>query len=547
MLQVKTSIFIFIGILASCQSVSDYNKSKSYEYSIIFLIYAIECAIGVVLNSCVLCATIPSKSSDHSFYTFSIALSLSNLLVSVDLFVRNAISVKTRHVTSYPFGPPCFVGTLVEIFNVLLNASLIVTLSFIAKLYLSDGTKVSVMRLYILMSIGAICSFSLAIVVVLAAHGGYAVDSSETYCAYQSDCIICHVCLYSYVALLLTFLCHNAYHVHKALLASQQLLEGVGIRGQAKGQYLFMAKTLGVFTLSLLGTESLFIGGKLYELFSGQAVNIIVATFMACTLISGPLIIFPTLFILRNYDVKDRLVNTIKYITSFVRCKREDQVYADIPSLNRDLEEGNLFDYNNWEYWMKDSALREIIYEDAKRQLASENIHFFEDVCNYRYQFIEFLSRFRSIRGEQDDRLKHDWAQLNNLANKLYVVYIKVSCCMQELITVNLISISTYLQAPTAPLEVNIDSKTRSNIEEVLLKSMAEKVDKNSNREAIFTFAPLPSENSCMIENYMRVFDKAMDIIKDTIETDVWPRFKKTQSYRETIQRHGKCKRLQVK
>lgn len=422
----NNTTIVSIILLVSVPGILAFSEEYSRLIRWYFVIFASECGVGIVLNSLLLYAILPLKCYDQSVYAFNIILTASNLVLSVEIFIRNVISVQHGHMVTYPLGPPCMLITAVEIFHIFLNTSLVVALSFIAKLYLCNGVRLSIPWLSLIIGIGIVCSSILAIIVAVYTKGGFGDDSSHTYCAYESSCTRCHLYLDAYVVILFSFLLYNAYHVRHAFQASQQLLDSIGIQGQAKRQYIFMAKTLGIFTLLLLNSESLFIGGKLYEATTGDNIPHYISVLSAVFMISGPTIVFPSLFIIRNEDAKERLMDLYKCISRRLINTKESKVHVGIQPITVDAENLDKIDLNSWESWLAYPPLRDAFYEDALRQIATENICFYEDVHKYYQRFVDLEERCSQFTVNYDE-ISDDWRRINKFANQIYVLYIKVT------------------------------------------------------------------------------------------------------------------------
>ena len=102
------------------------------------------------------------------------------------------------------------------------------------------------------------------------------------------------------------------------------------------------------------------------------------------------------------------------------------------------------------------------------------------------------------------------WADFNQRIEKVYLMHIRV---------------------PTAPLEVNIPATVRERINQNLKAE--------ANAEGLFDIPPSPALNSMSAEDVelfvksrMTVYDEASEIVSKIIETDIFPRFKKSPYFK---------------
>jgi hypothetical protein len=81
-------------------------------------------------------------------------------------------------------------------------------------------------------------------------------------------------------------------------------------------------------------------------------------------------------------------------------------------------------DYTQWQNWLLDCNLRNILIAYAQKEYVSENFLFYSDVHQY-YELGEKLKGMVDTPSERKE-LVVKWLQLATLANKMYLLYIKV-------------------------------------------------------------------------------------------------------------------------
>lgn len=94
---------------------------------------------------------------------------------------------------------------------------------------------------------------------------------------------------------------------------------------------------------------------------------------------------------------------------------------------------------------------------------------------------------------------------------------------------------------------MNVDYATRSKIDEKFNMNVGNsslKPNKSNfctDEQFGIKFDPLPTNHTDMvivIRKYAHLFDEALNVIRVTIDTDIWPRFRKTQTYNDVIRKH---------
>ena len=348
---------------------------------------------------------------------------------------------------------------------------------------------------------------------------------------------------------------NSLYKVYVAVTKAQQLLAAQGFEHtQAKAQYVKMVKKLFIFVLNINTCSTPIIVCAIWEYITNQypppALDIIAMLAAA----SNPCILNPIFLILLNHEVKDAVYNKL-YLISLLFTKTIKIYPKHIILKPKSIYIGGLTmsDYDDPAYWMSDETLFNKFKEYGKSVYVIENLLFSEEVEEFKNIGQRVHELLNSLT---DDTPKHahvhaiiqptlgsnflakkvtdEWTKLHEKAFRIYKLYIEV---------------------PSAPLEINISHELRMKLLNYLRTILSNPINENptmiSELVLIHEFPNITemntNERKCCLERLVHIFDDVLKVIMKIIDTDIFPRFKKTNLFERTKKEHLKQTQSQIK
>jgi hypothetical protein len=382
-----------------------------------------------------------SDSTKVSFYALNVALNLIDLIFVVFFFIKSTVSYVTKSFYGgFEQESMCLLDTVMNGTFVIWSAFTIVGISHLARIYLCYGRKLTNNQIILWVIGSGLYGVTVSLGLVYNPFGGYGLVSSGTYCFIDRTKINIPVGFFFALIVPFTTLAYNLYHIHKAITASQRLLEAQNMVGQAKGHYTLMVKKLGYFLLSICICEMPTLVNYSIELFSGQNVEPDIAAIAGIFGFSNSSLINPILFIVLNIDIQEKLKE--KYITKITLAytafthfimRKYKTVLPENAGMSTKVSEPSVsvwnFDYESWELWATDELLKKAFHEYGKKEYVMENFSFYDDIRKF-HDMHDNKGKLRYEHGELVNARGEDfiafWNEVNTFVNRLYVIYIKV-------------------------------------------------------------------------------------------------------------------------
>lgn len=193
-------------------------------------------------------------------------------------------------------------------------------------------------------------------------------------------------------------------------------------------------------------------------------------------------------------------------------------------------------EFNNWSYWMKDEDLRKELLKWSEDNYVAENILF----CAQEVSVLKNLSKLlmSTLEDAQNDSKKlKDLATPHSVEQEAFLGQWHQT---QELITH---IFEVYIQVPTAPLEVNIPHSCRAKIYSTLQVPVGVSGKFAPSFDVTAVLQKCKEDNPSYhfedVTSYLGVFDEAKGIVDKIIETDIFPRFKRSTTFAAVVAKRG--------
>lgn len=270
----------------------------------------------------------------------------------------------------------------------------------------------------------------------------WGLESSGTYCFLNLRQVI-PTTVYLQVGVFLPqfYLVYNVYTIRRDIKKSQTILKLHGISyGQAKGHYVSMVLKLGYFVVGMCFAYCPTLISAIYAQSTNSYFPPALSALAGLLAITNSAFINPLLFFYLNVDLRENFMNKyegyVQFFTKFLFATSA-KVYplsSRVINVRAKPTSGkeNFVNYNDIEVWLQNPNLFESFKRYGQTNFCTENLAFYEDVIEYQSSGMEtrdLVSRYFNLQNEQNKKeLLTKWKSLEAHANRIYLVYIKVSC-----------------------------------------------------------------------------------------------------------------------
>ena len=363
--------------------------------------------------------------------------------------------------------------------------------------------------------------------------------------------------------------------------AQKQLL-AQGITSQAKGGYVKLVQKMCIFLVTILSSELAIIISAFYIWINSKLPPPVLDILGLTMGLSGSCIFNPVMFYLLNHELSDAFHK--KYISKVHSFLHENRITSIVPFYHRHSKINstnidNIFTIKDWKFWFIDENLVKIFFEYGDKQCCMENLLFYQEITklhelsqhlldlmnpcpiktkapmsrnpssqgiknlhrnpnqstilsiseiNMKHNFPHSKSLTPLVLSREpssnvaDNMIEHDVSKVvdswNTLCNQVICIYIN------------------YIEIPHSPLEINISDACRHNI---ILKLKSLQFDINTKQFPNISLL-IVSEKLEMIRNISMLYNESLDCVSKIIESDIFPRFKKTTSYEKAVKNYEK-------
>ena len=198
---------------------------------------------------------------------------------------------------------------------------------------------------------------------------------------------------------------------------------------------------------------------------------------------------------------------------------------------------------NNSLFWLNEETLFHKFKEYCKSIYVIENLLFFKEIQEFK-MIGEIVSQLlNSLINENEsqkiaitqpttlgsnylaNKVTNEWTKLHEKAFRIYKLYIEV---------------------PSAPLEINVSYDLRLKLLNYLREILSDSNNENSTIASelvlIHEFPNISNMNSVerngCLDRLIHIFDEALEVVVIIIDTDIFPRFRKSQTFERAKSEH---------
>ena len=515
-------------------SVNDripYDEQKHNQFGIYLFIVISSC--GLITNSISLhvfyCVKNPNLIPQ---FPYILALNIIGFIFTLYQLIKISVNL---HTLSY-------MGGLMEVqIDAILNSSLalaslniLIAIAYSTERHLTTGKILSSIQSIKLILFSLFYALFVATLAVYLPYGGSQLQASGIWAFIDVNKLFCLILQIILVMIIpQVFLMHQMYSILRTINNAQNKLQStnthfnlIGIK--AKGKYVKMIMKLNI----LCGFTSLSLfpvfGSGIYQLITKQYPPAIVDIIAGGIAFSNICLINPILIILLNYKMKEiflinyyfpiklLLYNIYEILLLFINnCIYKSNNYEKVFIINENERNINIIKgkLNNYNFWLNNEILLLLFIDYCKLNLNYENILFINDSNKFQLLSNKLTILFNNFENSND---LNDTLIITEEMNELWFLMNQSMLEIYEL----------YIEIPNSPLEINISTKTRNNILKIL--------NSNNNLQNSFNINEIKSLNLVSIDyirNYCNILNETIEVILNIIETDIFPRFKKSIYY----------------
>jgi hypothetical protein len=403
------------------------DEHRGQEYRWAWLLYTVLTGVGAVINTVVLDLFLSIDNTRNAgVYSLNVALNLVDILLLFEIFIRSLVSYASNaFYGGYYHEEFCTLDDILNATIILWSICIIVAISYLAKVYLCTGYTLSQKEVVTVTAGCGLYSLMVAFIGIYLPGGrGHGLDSSGTFCFVTPSVVVLPVIFFFSLVIPFNYLMYNLYYIRQAISDSQKLLEELGVEGQAKVGYIQMVKKFGYFLIAISFCEFPILTNGIVSLFTGEYADPHASIVAGVVALSNAAFVNPILFIYLNADLREKMVE--KYGWIYVKFQNMYRVSRKLTSISPELTTAhsvksikvgmqNNTDYDDWKIWMQEDCLKKAIHSYGKSIYAMENLNFYDDVMKYH-----------AIAESEEDPTFY-WEDLNRFANRMYILYIKVS------------------------------------------------------------------------------------------------------------------------
>jgi hypothetical protein len=424
-------VFILTSLLFCVNIIEGYSDSKTSRIDgPILLSEIVFCSIGLVLNAISLgfLLTIRRKINLHLIL---LNAGMNMLDLTYLLYILTVTIFRYNH-NDTPI--PCTYEYSSYITYESWSMWLVVGLLFVFKRDLWDGIKHTLNEAVVLAIVLGIysigLSISIAMIASLSSTSSTMMDESLSYCILNPADSTSHIVLYILMTLPIIKMIYNFRYIFLSITISQEYLREKGIMMVAKGQYIDTTKRVGYI---MIGMVSFYFPTLIVELLriTNGGVQPYVSGIVRVLALLVPAVSNPVIFVLINRDMQENVKEYCSNVVSKMSYHNSVSPYIAQGDWGKNCPDQNAVgnnattNFTQWQNWLLDYKLKDILIAYAEREYVSENFLFYCDV----HQYCELGKELTGMIDNPSERkeLAVKWLQLATLANKMYLLYIKVT------------------------------------------------------------------------------------------------------------------------
>ena len=481
----------------------EFREGSNYEW--MFQIIIAETSIGVLLNSFSLHLffSIPNY---HLIPLFSsiMALNFVNLLYTITILIMSSYDYSNHsHLQNTT---ECRINAMQNVFYFIWSDLIILLISYGTRIHLCHGKQLTSSQVLKFVIYACLYAGLVTILSINVPGTGYQLDVTGTYC-FVYIFPIESATIFGFLGVILPtmLLISNLYQVFIVIDEAQKKLSLQGIETQAKGRYVKMVKKLLIIILTILLCESGIVTSAIYTWSMKQYPPTMLSAVSGIMGLLGSNILNPLLFFYLNREMRQIFYNKYGFLIDFMMCRKKPI------KIHQQFSRNNSSDIHFYKHWFNVLMLKETLILYSKSNYTIENILFYDYYHKLQTE-IDFLKHLL-LQLNENEIITH---QIIQLYNKIIEHIIKIY--------------DLFIIIPTAPLEVYISQETR--------QSMNVKFSYLKTGHISFLESKSVSDINQLILTYFIIFDESYLIICKIIETDIFPRFQKTELYACTVQKY---------